>query len=534
MDNLLAGSVFWRICTAVASWLCALGRSCVLFRTLGRWWRGSALCAWLCRHLAAEPKPTACSGTTARLSRLNIRLAQRHGLKSAWPHSIPGRLYGAIVRCGRESRCLCWLFSGGLTAMLLFALGVYALLDYLLRDVLAVSAIASVWDEALMLLALLWLWWQRMDRVRALRARTNPLDLPVCVFLVTGFVLMCVVSPYFSIQISGYRATVQYLLWFFILTRLLRDRRDVMTLYLTLVAAAFAISLHGIYQYIAGVPMPASWVAAAETAVRTRVYSIFGSPNIMGDYMVMFIPMAVALAYYTDRKPLQALAWFAALCMCIACLFTMSRGAWVAVAVTIVLFIALVDRRLVWLVLLGGACLVLVPFVRTRIGFLFTDEFIAANTNGGRGERWVFGMELLQKNNPLLGVGLGMFGGAVAMQNQVLDWVDYFYMDNYYMKILVELGYVGLTAFILMLVCWAWTCARALFRTRPQGRSMHNSAYPLCAGMFSGLAGVLVHCYFENIFEEPYMMVYFWVITAMIVWLGFLHEPQRTTYGGRT
>ena len=43
--------------------------------------------------------------------------------------------------------------------------------------------------------------------------------------------------------------------------------------------------------------------------------------------------------------------------------------------------------------------------------------------------------------------------------------------------------------------------------------------------MFCGLCGVLVHCFFENIFEEPYMMVYFWVIAAMIVYFGFL-RPQ--------
>lgn len=533
MDKLLAGSVFWRVCTAVAAWLAALGQSCVLFRTLGRWWRGSAICTWFCRRLGAEPRPTAESGTTLALNRLNIRLAQRHNLKTAWPYSVLGRAYGAVMRCGRESRLFGWLFAGGAESLLLFALGIYVLIDYLLRSVLSVPLLSSVWDELLMLFALFWLVWQRMDRVSPLRARVNPLDLPVCIFLCTGFVLMNVVSPYFSIQINGYRATVQYLLWFFLLTRILRDTRDVLQLYLVLIAVAFVLALHGIYQYIAGVPMPASWVAAAETAVRTRVYSIFGSPNIMGDYMVIFAPMAVGLAYYSDKKSVRALAWAAALCMCVACLFTMSRGAWIAMAVAIALFIVLVDRRLIWLVLLGGACLTLVPFVRTRIAFLFTDEFIAANTNGGRGERWVFGMELLRKNSPMLGVGLGMFGGAVAMQNRVLDWIQYFYMDNYYMKILVEMGYVGVAAFALMLVCWLHTCCRALFRTRTKGAPMTGRVYPLCAGMFSGLAGVLVHCYFENIFEQPYMMVYFWVITAMIVWLGFLRAPERAAHGRR-
>ena len=51
--------------------------------------------------------------------------------------------------------------------------------------------------------------------------------------------------------------------------------------------------------------------------------------------------------------------------------------------------------------------------------------------------------------------------------------------------------------------------------------------WALCAGIFAGLCGVLVHCFFENIFEEPYMMVYFWAIAAMIVYFGFLRKPQE-------
>ena len=533
MAELLTSSLLWRVLLAIGGWFSALAHSSKVLTFLGRTWRSSRTRAWCIRRLASSDAPTRESRAAKRFERLNARLAARHGLKDCLDHSLLCRIWRFFVRCGQNSRLFSWLFSDGLHGVILFALSMYVVIDYVLRDLLAVPVLSSCWDECLMLLALGCVVYERLGRETPLQTGCNPLDLPVCIFLCMGFVLMNVVSPYFSIQINGYRATVQYLLWFFLLTRILRDTRDVLQLYLVLIAVAFVLALHGIYQYIAGVPMPASWVAAAETAVRTRVYSIFGSPNIMGDYMVIFAPMAVGLAYYSDKKSVRALAWAAALCMCVACLFTMSRGAWVAMAVAIALFIVLVDRRLIWLVLLGGACLTLVPFVRTRIAFLFTDEFIAANTNGGRGERWVFGMELLRKNSPMLGVGLGMFGGAVAMQNRVLDWIQYFYMDNYYMKILVEMGYVGLAAFALMLVCWLHTCCRALFRTRTKGAPMTGRVYPLCAGMFSGLAGVLVHCYFENIFEQPYMMVYFWVITAMIIWLGFLRAPERAAHGRR-
>ena len=149
---------------------------------------------------------------------------------------------------------------------------------------------------------------------------------------------------------------MQYILWFYLVTRLLRDRSDLTWLYSLFCAVAFGVAVHGIYQYIIGVPMPSHWMSKAETAVRTRVFSIFGSPNIMGDFMVMFAPMTAALAYYTDRKPLKLAAWLATFVMCFACLFTMSRGAWVGMAIAVVLFI-LFQLRPAWLLAAFNAVL---------------------------------------------------------------------------------------------------------------------------------------------------------------------------------
>ena len=530
MDKLLSGSAVWRVLCAVGAWLSALASGSRLFAAVSRGWKGSKLHAFFTRRLAAADNWVQSARITHRLQKLNDWLARRHGCKRAWNASLLHRIFGAIERCGRESRLLGWLFRRGVTGLILTLLGVYVLIDYTLREVLTIALLSSVWDELLILFAFFWIIWSRIGQKTPLRTRANPLDLPVFGFFCIGFVLMCLVGSYPSIQLDGYRATVQYILWFFLCTRLLRDAHDFTWLYSLLCAVAFVLALHGIYQYIIGVPMPSHWMSKAETAVRTRVYSIFGSPNIMGDFMVMFVPMTAALAYYAEKPKFKVLAWLAAFGMCLACLFTMSRGAWVAMGLAIVLFILLVDRRLFLPLAAGLVLLVLVPFVRTRIGFLFTQDFVDANTNGGRGGRWSLGMELLQASGIWTGVGHGMFGGAVAMQNQVLDNVQYFYLDNYYLKTLVETGYLGLGAFIIMLLGMIVTSCRSICRTGAQWKQKANRNYPLVVGMFCGLCGVLVHCFFENIFEEPYMMVYFWAIAAMIVYFGFLRPEQQEAH----
>ena len=527
MSKLLSGSWVWALLTRIAAWLRRVGSGSAIGAALARGWRASALSRWLHNRLDAPDRMVRSSGCTRLMQKINNWLSHRKALKTAWNASFLHHFFAAVARCGRESRLLGPLFRRGVTGLVLALLGVYVLIDYALRTLLTVPVLSSVWDELLMLFALFWIVWERMGREKPMRVRCNPMDLPVLAFFCIGFVLMCLVGAYPSIQLDGYRATVQYMLWFFLTTRLLRDEHDVTWVYGILCTVAFGVALHGIYQYIIGVPMPSHWMSKAETSVRTRVFSIFGSPNIMGDFMVLFVPMTAAIAYYTKKAPLKALAWLATIVMCFACLFTMSRGAWVGMAIAIVLFILLVDRRLFWLLLAAGALLMFVPFVRTRIGFLFTDEFVAASNNGGRSERWATGLALLNGSNPLLGYGLGMFGGAIAMQTQIMDWIEYFYMDNYYLKILVEMGYVGLAFFALLMLSLVLTGSRVLHRARPRKRPMEGALYPLCAGMFSGLCGVLAHCFFENIFEQPYMMVYFWVIAAMLVWCGFLQDRKE-------
>ena len=525
MAEVLQGCFLYRWALAIFAWCSRLAAGSRVRRALGDCWRASKLKVFLSRHLAADPSFLTGSGTNRLLTRANETLSS-HGTGYV-TSSVFYKIYRAVFTCGRESRVLGWLFRGGMTAVLLFAIGLFVLIDYTLRDVLAVPLVSSVWDEALLVFCALWIVWARCKAEPALSPKLNPLDLPVAVFLTVCFVLLNVVCPYFSIQVAGFRATCQYLLWFYIVTRLIRNDRDSMTLYLTMVSLAFVLSLHGIYQYITKAPMPSNWVAQAETAVRTRVYSIFGSPNIMGDFMVLFVPMTAALAYYAEKTPQKIFAWLATFCMCFACLFTMSRGAWVAMAVAIVLFILLVDRRLFLLLAAGLVVLVMIPFVRTRIGFLFTQDFVDANTNGGRGGRWSLGMELLQTYGVWTGVGHGMFGGAVAMQNQVLDYVQYFYLDNYYLKTLVETGYLGLGGYLVMLFGMIAASCRSIYRTGVSAKRGKSRNYPLVCGMFCGLLGVLVHCFFENIFEEPYMMVYFWSIAAMIVYYGFLRESPE-------
>lgn len=437
--------------------------------------------------------------------------------------SLVYRIYRRVMGALRSSLLLGWLFAGGMTGFLLFLFSSYAIMDYLLRDVLQLAAIASVWDELLMLFSLVWVIHRRVDTRRPLSSTANGIGLWIAFYLTVGVLLLMTVRPAPTVNFTGFRASMEYLAVFYLVTHLIRDERDFREMYLTMVIIATVLALHGIWQFIIGVPIPASWTDAAEGAVRTRVYSIFSNPNIMGAYMIMFAPMTIGLAYACERPSQKVLFWLCGLAMCAGCLFTMSRGAWLALAIAAVLFALLIDRRLLALMLVCGAVACTLPFVRSRIGYLFTPQFADSNARGGRAKRWATAIGYLKATDPVFGMGYGMYGGAVAVQNPVLPWVEYMYVDNYYVKILTENGIVGVTAFGMMLLGLVGNGLRACVRTAKTRWS------PLCAGMLCGLIGVLIHSVFESIWEEPYMMALFFAVAAMLAWAGLLRRRTQET-----
>lgn len=157
----------------------------------------------------------------------------------------------------------------------------------------------------------------------------------------------------------------------------------------------------------------------------------------------------------------------------------------------------------------------LVPSVGNRIGYMLSPEYIESSLRGGRLVRWLTGLRILEFY-PWLGVGLGQFGGAVAMNHQTSFLVDLsvvktFYMDNYYLKTAVESGIVGFSAFVMLM----YSVIINSFRTLRS--PLTKEGKELAIGIMAGLCGVIAHNWVENVFETPLMASVFWVFVGVIM-----------------
>ena len=114
MDEMLVSSRIWKIVAAIGAWLTTAAASSRVVTALQNWTRSSTCAQALARALASPARATQSSRLHARLTAVNARLASAHPLRAVLDHSLPGRIWQAVVQFSRNSRLLSWLFSGGL------------------------------------------------------------------------------------------------------------------------------------------------------------------------------------------------------------------------------------------------------------------------------------------------------------------------------------------------------------------------------------------------------------------------------------
>lgn len=404
-----------------------------------------------------------------------------------------------------------------------YILALYAILDTVFRRYIV--SLASAWDELFLIcLCMLWVFkWAMYKKEKALK--TSPFDSCIIIFIAIMVFLM-IVSPKTAIAVEGFRVIVQNMFWYFVVLQLLRSENGIKRISTLFVGLVGVLAIHGVYQYIIGVEMPSTWISSSEVGIRTRVYSIFTSPNIFGSLIVLAFPICIAMIFVSKQLKERFIYGLLLLFMAASLVFTYSRGAWIGVACAVGIYVLLKDRRLLVPAIIGGLLiLVLVPSIGNRILYMLSPEYMASSMKGGRLIRWITGFQILQEH-PWFGLGLGSFGGAVAANHGLSaivrgKIVPTFYMDNYYMKIAAEAGIVGITAFLWLM--WQVFSISLKTVTIVKDKTMKE----LGTGILAGMVGVMIHCFVENVFEVPMMAAMFWMFVAIMGQLWYSNYEKK-------
>jgi len=430
----------------------------------------------------------------------------------------------AVIACGVAVYVI---FADYQKATIIVAL--FTVFEFVLRTLIGHPLISSIWDELAMLFCFgIWFykWFRFKDQTPY---RGSPLDISIIFFMAVSVLLLFIAAPDFSIGVEGLRVVIQYMFWFFVVTQLLKTPEGAKRIINVVLLTALLVALYGIYQFIIGVEIPASWVDRNEGQVRTRSFSIFTSPNMLAGYLSLLIPVSVGMFFAEKNKARKAYYGLVIVCMGLALLFTLSRSGWIFCFCALLFYVWLKNKKLIVPMLLCmGALFILsvifMPSVANRILYLFSPAYYASSSTGGRIYRAIKGYELFTQH-PLFGMGLGQFGGSVALSHKLNNT---FSMDNYYIKTAVEMGLVGLIALLVLLYNTFIWCYRALKKiTDPEQKNW-------AMGILAGIVCVILYNLTENMLEIPLLSSYFWMFAGIIMFLAYgQNNIEREPESGR-
>lgn len=339
--------------------------------------------------------------------------------------------------------------------------------------------------------------WQQ----RLWRPSRTPYDIGIAALLLSG-VIAGVVAKDHRAAIGLYRAYfIEPVVLFYVATDLLRRRRDFRTLLLGLGIGTSIFAVMNVVVFAAAALNNSLHFGAPPSAIYT-------SSNAVAMFLEPPAAFAIGLILFSDerRDRLMALAW--ALILAAAFVLTFSRGGYLALALFGVLTVIKVRpdlRRPLLIVGIAVGVVVLLTVVLASTTPLMKSRFSYRALNYTLQTRSAIFTATLRiiKAHPILGVGLG---GYVYKLHGFVE----IYPHDVYMTFWVELGLLGLLAFLYIFVKLFVSAWRSL-----------SLASGFEKALLWGVVGTVVTWAVHGVVDSPYwkndMAVEFWLVVAISV-----------------
>jgi len=274
-----------------------------------------------------------------------------------------------------------------------------------------------------------------------------------------------------------------------------------------------ALLLTGVYaavQRVLGVAADASLTdLELNRNMPGRVFGTLGNPNNFAEFLMLFIPFALAFSINQEKKGWKVLGVLAVVVGTLALVLTYSRSGWLAFALAAVVFIALYNWRLLpVLFLVGVLCIPLLP--ETVLNRILTIGNLADSSSSYRVDIWTGSLRMLRDGYWFAGTGLGA-GAFTSVYPEYAVGASGVAPHTHmqFMEMLAELGILGL----LSLLWYSISLSRrtAVSAAGSACRKMRNV---LCAAAAS-MAGITAIGFVEYTWFYPRVQLAFCIAAGI-------------------
>jgi O-antigen ligase len=333
----------------------------------------------------------------------------------------------------------------------------------------------------------------------------TPLDYPILIFLTVGFLSAFWGADWFN-SLAGLRTFWTFLV-VYILYNNVYDYGRVKVLMSSLLAGAVVYASYylviSVRELLSGTPP-----------------DLLGDMTKAGQLMIISGLAGACLLYKKRLKGIAAFSLLLAL-FSAAVLLQFKRGAWAALFCVFLVQAAIKSPKKGGILILAFLCLLAVfPPVRSRLSHL--KEEISPES-GRRTAMWMAAPEII-RDYPL-GAGLDNAGELMYEYNPSIELREgnkkHTHLHNSYLNILVEMGPLGLAAFVWIIVVLL-SVSYKLFRDIPE-KYPFEKAFAL--GVFSSFTGFLINGLVEDNFGDSEVRMLLLFLAGLIFILDRRRRP---------
>ena len=334
--------------------------------------------------------------------------------------------------------------------------------------------------------------------------------------VILAFLIFSFLSALFSItpksSVAVFAMYFVFTLSFVLVSNIIKDKSEWKTTAALFVLSSFAVSLYGIIQNYTLDATTQSWVDPSMFSdITTRVYSTLANPNVLGQFLILTVPVTFACIIYILKqkgKKSTLLGYMAFALVSVICLaFTWSRSAWVGVVMAVVILLCLNDKR--WIALCIAGIFVLPLVLPESILARLTS---IGNTNDTsttyRIAVWKSSVNMI-RDYPLCGIGLGSDAFLTMYRRYALSGAEFaLHAHNFYLQWIADMGVWGLVIFISIILT-AYSLISSF-------RNKRTLMYYVSIGFGCAVVGYLFQGLAETQWYNYRMVLVFWICMAII------------------
>jgi O-antigen ligase len=311
-------------------------------------------------------------------------------------------------------------------------------------------------------------------------------------------------SPQTSINIA--LLTSLFMAVYFLVVSMTDSEKKLELLIFTFSTSALFTGIYGIFQSISGM-RDTTWTDTAEfEGLTTRVFSTFANPNVFGEYLLLAIPVAAAAIIFVKKWPMKLYYAGVAVVLLANLALTYSRGCYLAIALSVLVFVLIMEKRLIVLFSAGIFVLpaVLPPAMLNRILGITNME---DSSSKYRVSIYQASVRILQDFWPS-GVGQGPDAYNRVFPFYAFNDVTAQHAHNLFLQVFVETGIFGIAAFLAVFYCFFKTLFPFFYKIKDFKYKCFSAA------LISLMAGFILQSMFDYSFYNYKVYMLFFVVLA--------------------